>query len=116
MPASLCCSVCSGWMFQITVSFHVYSERHSSNNRMRFGSVQSAGRILHCVLCTLQRFEISMQCVVVSANMSLLPNGCSAVQWAMWKGGSLTSHDRLYRSENYLVLQKGGTRSGNSTM
>ena len=29
MPASLCCSVCSGWMCQITISFHVFSERHS---------------------------------------------------------------------------------------
>ena len=28
----------------------------------------------------------------------------SAVQWARWKGGGLTSRDRLNRSENYVLL------------
>ena len=37
-------------------------------------------------------------------NMSSSPTGCCAVQWAMWKGGGLTSRDRLYSSENYLLL------------
>ena len=37
-------------------------------------------------------------------NMSSSPSGCCAVQWAMWKGGGLTSRDRLNRSENYLLL------------
>ena len=37
-------------------------------------------------------------------NMSSLPTGCCAVQWAMWKGGGLTSRDRLDSSENYLLL------------
>ena len=36
--------------------------------------------------------------------MSSLPTGCCAVQWAMWKGGGLTSRDRLDSSENYLLL------------
>ena len=36
--------------------------------------------------------------------MSSLPTLCCAVQWAMWKGGGLTSHDRLSRSESYLLL------------
>ena len=36
--------------------------------------------------------------------MSSSPTGCSAVQWAMWKGGGLTSRDRLNSSENYLLL------------
>ena len=39
-----------------------------------------------------------------SCNMSSSPTGCSAVQWAMWKGGGLTSRDRLDSSENYLLL------------
>ena len=37
-------------------------------------------------------------------NMSSLPTGCCAVQWAMWKGGGLTSRDRPNSSENYLLL------------
>ena len=37
-------------------------------------------------------------------NMSSLPTGCCAIQWAMWKGGGLTSCDRLNSSENYLLL------------
>ena len=37
-------------------------------------------------------------------NMSSSPTGCCAVQWAMWKGGGLTSRDRLDSSENYLLL------------
>ena len=37
-------------------------------------------------------------------NMSSLPTGCCAVQWAMWKGGGLTCRDRLISSENYLLL------------
>ena len=36
--------------------------------------------------------------------MSSSPTGCCAVQWAMWKGGGLTSCDRLDSSENYLIL------------
>ena len=36
--------------------------------------------------------------------MSSSPTGCCAVQWAMWKGGGLTSRDRLDSSENYLLL------------
>ena len=36
--------------------------------------------------------------------MSPSPTGCCAVQWAMWKGGGLTSRDRLDSSENYLLL------------
>ena len=36
--------------------------------------------------------------------MSSSPTGCCAVQWAMWKGGGLTSRDRLDNSENYMVL------------
>ena len=36
--------------------------------------------------------------------MSSSPTGCCAVQWAMWKGGGLTSRDRLNSSENYLLL------------
>ena len=39
-----------------------------------------------------------------SPNMSSSPTGCCAVQWAMWKGGGLTSRDRLDSSENYLLL------------
>ena len=39
-----------------------------------------------------------------SANMSSSPTGCCAVQWAMQKGGGLTSRDRLNSSENYLLL------------
>ena len=42
--------------------------------------------------------------LVAAANMSSLPTGCCAVQWAMWKGGGLTSRDRLNSSENYLLL------------
>ena len=42
--------------------------------------------------------------VVVQYNMSSSPTGCCAVQWAMWKGGGLTSRDRLDSSENYLLL------------
>ena len=42
--------------------------------------------------------------VVVQYNMSSSPTGCCAVQWAMWKGGGLTSRDRLNSSENYLLL------------
>ena len=37
-------------------------------------------------------------------NMSSSPTGCCAVQWAMWKGGGLTSRDRANSSENYLLL------------
>ena len=41
----------------------------------------------------------------VEINMSSSPNGCSAVQWAMWKGeGGLTSRDRANSSENNLLL------------
>ena len=36
--------------------------------------------------------------------MSSSATGCCAVQWAMWKGGGLTSRDRLNSSENYLLL------------
>ena len=36
--------------------------------------------------------------------MSSSPTGCCAVQWAMWKGGGLTSRDRLDSSENNLLL------------
>ena len=36
--------------------------------------------------------------------MSSSLTGCCAVQWAMWKGGGLTSRDRLDSSENYLLL------------
>ena len=39
-----------------------------------------------------------------SPNMTSLPTGCCAVQRAMWKGGGLTSRDRLNSSENYLLL------------
>ena len=41
---------------------------------------------------------------VGQVNMSSSPTGCCAVQWAMWKGGGLTSRDRLNSSENYLLL------------
>ena len=43
---------------------------------------------------------------VPTINMSSLPTGCCAVQcqWAMWKGGGLTSRGRLNSSENNLVL------------
>ena len=37
-------------------------------------------------------------------NMSSSPTGCCAVQWAMWKGGGLNSHDRANSSESYLLL------------
>ena len=40
----------------------------------------------------------------IRGNMSSSPTGCCAVQWAMWKGGGLTSCDRLNSSENYLLL------------
>ena len=43
---------------------------------------------------------VSSDCI----NMSSSPTGCCAVQWAMWKGGGLTSRDRLNSSENYLLL------------
>ena len=97
MPASLCGSVGSGWMCQITISFHVFSERHScliyrlliTGWYLGVFSLHSAGRILHCILCTLQRFKISMQCVVVSAKMLSSSTGGCAVQWTMWKGGAL---------------------------
>ena len=36
--------------------------------------------------------------------MSSSPTGCRAAQWAMWKGGDITSRDRLNSSENYLLL------------
>ena len=42
-------------------------------------------------------------CLVV-VNMSSLPTACSAVQWAIWKGGGLTSRDRLKSSDNYMLL------------
>ena len=42
--------------------------------------------------------------MAVFVNMSSSPTGCCAVQWAMWKGGGLTSRDRLDSSENYLLL------------
>ena len=42
--------------------------------------------------------------LVVAINMSSSPTGCCAVQWAMRKGGGLTSRDRLNSSENYLLL------------
>ena len=54
-------------------------------------SVQQVLMILHIFLAPL-------------ANMSSSPTGCCAVQWAMWKGGGLTSRDRLNSSENYLLL------------
>ena len=41
---------------------------------------------------------------IYRTNMSSSPTGCCAVQWAMWKGGGLTSRDRLNSSENYLLL------------
>ena len=41
------------------------------------------------------------------ANMLPLPTGCCAVHWAMWKGGGLTSCDRLFISDNYLLLRLG---------
>ena len=41
---------------------------------------------------------------LLNYNMSSSPSGCCAVQWAMWKGGGLTSRDRLNSSENYLRL------------
>ena len=34
-----------------------------------------------------------------TTNMSSLPIGCWAAQWAMWKGGSLTCRGRLDRSD-----------------
>ena len=37
-------------------------------------------------------------------NMLPLPTRCCAVQWAIWKGGGLTAHDRPTRSEKYLLL------------
>ena len=40
----------------------------------------------------------------LNTNMQSSPTGCCALQWAMWKGGGLTSRDRLNSSENYLLL------------
>ena len=37
-------------------------------------------------------------------NMLSFPTGYCAVQWAMWKRGGLTSRDRLYSSESYLLI------------
>ena len=50
------------------------------------------------------RATTTMTIRAIMANMSSSPTGCCAVQWAMWKGGGLTSRDRLDSSENYLLL------------
>ena len=41
---------------------------------------------------------------LVYLNMSSLPTGFCAVQWAMWKGGGFTCLDRFNSSENYLLI------------
>ena len=50
------------------------------------------------------RVNATICCCGRKVNMSSSPTGCCAVQWAMWKGGGLTSCDRLNSSENYLLL------------
>ena len=64
--------------------------------------------------CSLEDFKTSLDNFLMCipdlpscpslVNMLSSSTGCCAVQWAIWKGGCLTSRDRLTSSENYLLL------------
>ena len=48
---------------------------------------------------------IDLFTMLLHSNILSLPTaGCCAVQWAMWKGGGLTSRGRPNSSQNYLLL------------
>ena len=51
-----------------------------------------------------KRFDETAAEGLVIDNMLLLPTTYCAVQWAVWKGGELTSRERHNRSEKYLLL------------